>query len=138
MITAANSAPPLPSALPEAEKITPPEIIFSVLWSAFADIFEIVGGFVFSIPYVGWGIWLLAATFGVFTSAVIAIWLWFRGGSFGAAKKLTTFILGALFDSLTTGILPIRTIALCLAIWMHNHPKLTALTTGVAKAAVVK
>lgn len=116
------------------EKITPPEIIFFGLWAVFADIGEIIGAFALAIPVAGWGIWLLLAVFGMFTSAVLALWLWFRGGSFGAAKKLIVFLLGAVFDSLTTGILPLRTIALGVAIWMHNHPKLTAVTMrGVGK-----
>lgn len=139
MTTAAvNSAPSLPSALPEREKITPPEMIFFGLWSLFADIGEVVGGFSLAIPIAGWGLWLLMAAFGMFTSAVIAIWLWFRGGSFGAAKKLVVFLIGSVFDSLTTGVLPLRTISLVVAIWIHNHPKLTALTAHVVKAGVVK
>ena len=70
------------------------------------------------------------AAFGMFTSAVLAIWLWFRGGSFGAAKKLVVFLIGSVFDSLTAGVLPLRTISLFVAIWIHNHPKLTALATS--------
>ena len=129
MTTAANS---------EREKITPPEMIFFGLWALFADIGEIVGVFAWAIPFAGQGLWLLMVAFGMFTSAVIAIWLWFRGGSFGAAKKLVVFLIGSVFDSLMAGVLPLRTISLFVAIWIHNHPKLTALTAHVVKAGVVK
>jgi len=138
MTPAAHSAPSLPSALPEREKITPPEMIFFGLWSLFADIGEIVGALAWVIPIAGQGLWLLMAAFGMMTSAVIAIWLWFRGGSFGAAKKLVVFLIGSVFDSLMAGVLPLRTISLFVAIWIHNHPKLTALTAHVVKAGVVK
>jgi len=138
MTPAAHSAPSLPSALPEREKITPPEMIFFGLWSLFADIGEIVGALAWVIPIAGQGLWLLMAAFGMMTSAVIATWLWFRGGSFGAAKKLVVFLIGSVFDSLTTGVLPLRTISLFVAVWIHNHPKLTALTAHVVKAGVVK
>ena len=129
MTTAANS---------EREKITPPEMIFFGLWALFADIGEIVGVFAWAIPFAGQGLWLLMVAFGMFTSAVIAIWLWFRGGSFGAAKKLVVFLIGSVFDSLMAGVLPLRTISLFVAVWIHNHPKLTALTAHVVKAGVVK
>jgi len=138
MTPAAHSAPSLPSALPEREKITPPEMIFFGLWSLFADIGEIVGALAWVIPIAGQGLWLLMAAFGMMTSAVIAIWLWFRGGSFGAAKKLVVFLIGSVFDSLMAGVLPLRTISLFVAVWIHNHPKLTALTAHVVKAGVVK
>ena len=138
MTPAAHSAPSLPSALPEREKITPPEMIFFGLWSLFADIGEIVGALAWVIPIAGQGLWLLMAAFGMMTSAVIATWLWFRGGSFGAAKKLVVFLIGSVFDSLMAGVLPLRTISLFVAVWIHNHPKLTALTAHVVKAGVVK
>ncbi|OGY96455.1 MAG: hypothetical protein A2128_02635 [Candidatus Liptonbacteria bacterium GWC1_60_9] len=113
-------------------------MIFFGLWSLFADIGEIVGALAWVIPIAGQGLWLLMAAFGMMTSAVIATWLWFRGGSFGAAKKLVVFLIGSVFDSLTTGILPLRTISLFVAIWIHNHPKLTALTVHAAKVGMVK
>src|SRR3972149_6845858 len=138
MTPAAHSAPSLPSALPEREKITPPEMMFFGLWSLFADIGEIVGALAWVIPIAGQGLWLLMAAFRITTSAVIATWLWFRGVSFGAAKKLVVFLIGSVFDSLTTGILPLRTISLFVAIWIHNHPKLTALTVHAAKVGMVK
>lgn len=137
----ATPAAPVESQAPDTEgsspseggKISLPEIIFFVLWAAISDALEILGDFALAIPVAGIGIWFITEGFGILTSAVIAIWLMLRGGSFGQAKKLITFILGSVFDSLTAGALPLRTISLIVAIWMHNHPNVVPLAGKLIK-----
>jgi hypothetical protein len=120
----------------EGGKITLPEIIFFGSWAFLADAAEILGAFVLAVPLIGIVLWIMMAAFGLFSSAVIAIWLFSRGASYGIARrairKVIIYLGGSAADALTGGMLPLRTVSLLLAIWIHNHPKLSSIAGQAA------
>ncbi len=113
--------------LEDAEKssnaiVTTPEKIITGTLSSIADGLELISGLGLGGPIVGWALWGLSFSFGIFVSAGLFIWSMFRGvnGSF-FVKRLLILALGFILDEATLGILPIRTLTLIIVIWLNNH-----------------
>ncbi len=106
----------------ERAKISLPETIILIMLSGIADAFEFFSGLSFPVPIIGQVVWLIAFAFGIFISTIIILWSIFRGakGRF-VIKRLVILTISFLFDAATAGVLPIRTIALAITIWLNNH-----------------
>jgi len=108
--------------------ISPIEGLLVVLISASADLFEILGA-LSATTGVGISIWLLAYVYGWCVSIALIFWSIFRsnvGFLKGRAiklgvKRLLTIIIGSSVDGITGGVLPTRTVFLCIAIFLTNH-----------------
>lgn len=110
----------------EGNKISIAESVILVLIAASSDLFELLAAFAAAVPIVGWGVWALAFLFGLIASTIIFLWTFLRSvkGNFVtrvAIKKIVTMALGTLIDAITGGVLPLRTAALLLVIWLHNR-----------------
>lgn len=99
----------------ERDKISFIEALLLLMLAAAADLFEIVAGLTIVLSIIG-------LIFGFFVSGIILMWAILRGGSgYLVFRRLIINIGGWLFDAAFLGILPIRTIALLLTIWVNNR-----------------
>ena len=101
-----------------------------------ADLFDVFVGLAAAVPVIGqillFGNWFVD----IFVLAIIQFWLIMKGGiGFG---KQATVLAGNLIEFIPLlDILPIRTVALLVAIYMINHPGIAEKIAGPA-AKVIK
>ena len=110
----------------EPDLIGEAEATIFILIAASADLFEIFAFFAAIVPVIGWATFGMALFFGIMASSIIFIWTLSRSvkGSFVtglALRKALAFFFGAFIDTLTGGVLPLRTVTLLIVIWMHNR-----------------
>lgn len=115
-------------------KIGMVEGIVVVTIAGIADIAEILGTLVLPTPIIGQVSWFLAASYGIFTSAMLFIWAALRGMGTTTragellAKRTAAVVLGSVLDTVAGTILPIRTASVLIAIALNNSPKLKKVT----------
>lgn len=117
----------------EQKKISLPEIIIMVMIVAGADLFDVFVDLAAAVPVIG-QILLFANWFvDIFVFAVVQFWLIIKGGI--GFKKQATVLAGNLIEMIPfLDILPIRTTALLVAIYMINHPGIAEKLTPAGKA----
>ncbi len=106
----------------ERAKISLPESIILIMLSLSADTleaFSLWASVAIDIGGIAWIIWLMAFVFGLFVSLIIITWAFLRNVHGGLIIK--RLLLWFTADILTAGILPIRTLALIIAIWLNNR-----------------
>ena len=83
---------------------------------------------------IGIVIWLPVFLFGLSVSIGIFMWSMLRGvnGSF-FVKRALILIVGFVFDGMTAGVVPIRTLTLIITIWLNNHFEKEKLDRMIAK-----
>jgi len=116
----------------EDKKISLPEIIIMVMIVGGADLFDVFVGLAAAVPVIGqillFGNWFVD----IFVLAITQFWFIMKGGiGFG---KQATALAGNLIEFIPfLDILPIRTAALIIAIYMINHPKVAEKLAPAAK-----
>ncbi|MEK7114501.1 MAG: hypothetical protein AAB832_00335 [Patescibacteria group bacterium] len=108
----------------EDKKISLPEIIIMVMIVGGADLFDVFVGLAAAVPVIGqillFGNWFVD----IFVLAIVQFWLIMKGGI--GFRKQATVLVGNLAEMIPfLDILPIRTAALLVAIYMINHPGIT-------------
>ena len=98
----------------ERDKISLVETILLFMVAAAADIFEIIADLTIVL-------WLFGLIVGSLASGIIFMWAILRGGTGYLFWRVIITIAGWLLDILSLGILPIRTLALLLTIWVNNR-----------------
>lgn len=100
-----------------------PEIILIVMVALSADLAEILGFVVITIPIVGIVIFALLYFFGLLASGTVILWSFLRGGinTKRSAKRIVTVLLSSSGDAVSGGVLPLRTVGIVVAIWLHNR-----------------
>lgn len=115
------------------KKISLPEIIIMVIIVGGADLFDVFVDLAAAVPVIG-QILLFANWFvDIFVFVVVQFWFIMKGGiGFG---KQATALAGNLIEFIPfLDVLPIRTAALLVAIYMINNPKIAEKLTPTAKA----
>ncbi len=99
----------------ERDKISLVEGLLLLMLAATADLLEIVADLTVILAVIG-------LIFGFFTSGIILLWSILRGGeSYLVFRRVIITIAGWFLDAVFLGILPIRTLALLLTIWVNNR-----------------
>jgi len=102
-------------------KIGGAEAYFLIAFSVIADIIDIIA---FVLLFTGVGA-LIAAIFKFFSfmiTGAIVMWSFLRRlHGRVQVKVVVILILGHIFDELTLGLLPIKTIVIVIVIWLNNH-----------------
>ncbi|MBI3088896.1 MAG: hypothetical protein HYY99_01420 [Candidatus Colwellbacteria bacterium] len=99
----------------ERDKVGLVEALLLLMLAATADVFEIIAGLTVVL-------WIIGLILGLFVSGVIFMWAVLRGGStYLIFRRVIITVGGWLLDAALLGILPIRTIALFLTIWINNR-----------------
>ena len=98
----------------ERDKVSLVEGLLLLMLAATADLFEIVAGLTIVL-------WLIGLVLGSLASGIIFMWAILRGGTGYLFWRVIITIAGWLLDILSLGILPIRTLALLLTIWVNNR-----------------
>ncbi len=113
----------------EQKKIQLPEAIIMVMIAGGADALEAVTGMLVVVPIIGKI--LLFANFLVDISvfAIVQFWLIMKGGI--GFKKQMTALVGNLIEFVPgLDILPFRTTALIITIYLVNHPKVAQIAAS--------
>jgi len=84
------------------------EFIPMLVLAVISDFLELAGSLFLLIPAVGIAFWLPAYIFGLIISTILGIWIYIIGA------KMFWDISMSIADSITGGILPLRTIGIVL------------------------
>ncbi len=116
----------------EDKKISLPEIIIMVMIVAGADLFDVFVGLAAAVPIIGQVLLFANWFIDIFVLAITQFWLIMKGGiGFG---KQATALTGNLIEFIPLlDILPIRTVALLVVIYMINHPRIAEKVAPAAK-----
>lgn len=107
----------------EKTHITSVETFIFLFLTGLTDLGEflaaLTAGTIIGIPIL-----ILVFIFGVFVSGICVLWLMLRGGGSTHTfiiRRLLIFLAGAILDAATAGALPMRSIAMAVAIYVNNH-----------------
>lgn len=99
----------------ERDKISLVEGLLLLMLAAAADLLEIVAGLTVVLAIIG-------LFFGLLASGILILWARLRSGtSYLIFRRVIINLAGWFLDVAFLGILPIRTIALLLTIWINNR-----------------
>lgn len=118
----------------EQKKISLPEIIMAVLIVGAADLFGIFAGFAVAVPVIGQALIVFSFFMSLSIWLIVQIWLIIKG----VGMQQLWYGGGSVLDILTGGAIPLQSPSLWLTLFLANHPKLEAITTGAVKGAITK
>jgi len=118
----------------DQKKISLPEIIIAVLVVGAADLFGIFAGFAVAVPVIGQALIIFSFFISLCIWLIVQLWLIMRG----VGKMQLWYGGGSVLDILTGGAIPLQSPSLWLTLFLANHPKLEAITTGAVKGVIKK